>query len=131
VNRDTRQPVGAGRCDKQKPCEDFAMPSVEDVRTAFEFDRVLFSQHARHEMRDEPLGRIRERDVAEAVATAEQIDDYPDDEAYPSSLFLGWTSAGRPLHLVISYDEEAGLAIVVTVYEPNPRLWIESRERKR
>lgn len=107
------------------------MPPVEDVRTAFEFDRVLFSQHARHEMRDEPLGRIRERDVAEAVATAEQIDDYPDDEPYPSSLFLGWTSAGRPLHWVISYDEEAGLAIVVTVYEPDPRLWIESRERKR
>ena len=80
------------------------MPTVEDVRTAFEFDRVLFSQHARHEMRDEP---------------------------YPSSLFLGRTSAGRPLHLVISYDEEAGLAIVVTVYEPDPGLWIESRERKR
>jgi hypothetical protein len=107
------------------------MPSVDDVRTAFEFDRVLFSEHARHEMRTEPLGRIREQEVTEAVATAEQIDDYPDDEPYPSSLFLGWTSAGRPPHFVISYDEEAGLAIVVTVYEPDPQLWIDSRERKR
>jgi hypothetical protein len=107
------------------------MPSVGDVQTAFEFDRVLYSQHARHEMRDEPLGRIREQEVADAVATAEQIDDYPDEEPYPSSLFLGWTAAGRPLHFVISYDEEAGLAIVVTVYEPDPRLWIDSRERKR
>jgi Domain of unknown function (DUF4258) len=107
------------------------MPSVDDVQTAFEFDRVLFSQHARHEMRAEPLGRIREQEVTEAVANAEQIDDYPDDEPYPSGLFLGWTSAGRPLHFVISYDEEAGLAIVVTVYEPDPRLWVDSRERKR
>jgi hypothetical protein len=107
------------------------MPSAEDVQTAFQFDRVLFSQHARVEMRTEPLGRVREQDVAEAVTTAVQIDDYPDDEPYPSSLFLGWTSAGRPLHLVISYDEEAGLAIVVTVYEPDPRLWIDSRERRR
>ncbi len=83
------------------------MPSVDDVQTAFEFDRVLFSQHARHEMRAEPLGRIREQEVTEAVATAEQIDDYPDDEPYPSSLFLGWTSASRPLHFVISNDEAA------------------------
>jgi hypothetical protein len=123
--------MGADRFDRQEPSKDFVMPSVEDVRNAFEFDRVLFSQHARHEMRDEPLGRIREQDVAEAIATAQRIDDYPDDEPYPSSLFLGWTAAGRPLHLVISYDEEDGLAIVVTVYEPDPFLWIESRERKR
>jgi len=107
------------------------MPSVEDVRTAFQYDRVLFSEHARQEMRAEPLGRIREQDVADAVATAERIDDYPDDDPYPSSLFLGWTSAGRPLHFVISYDEEAGLAIVVTVYEPDPQLWIGFREKKR
>ncbi len=107
------------------------MPSVVDVQTAFEVDRVLFSQHARHEMRDEPLGRIREQEVAEAVTTAEQIDDYPDDEPYPSSLFLGWTAGGRPLHFVVSYDEEEGLAIVVTVYEPDPRLWRDSRERIR
>jgi hypothetical protein len=107
------------------------MPTADDVRAAFELDRVLFTQHAREEMRNEPLGRIREREVTEAVATAEQIDDYPDEEPYPSSLFLGWTPTGRPLHFVISYDEEAGLAIVVTVYEPDPRLWIESRERKR
>ena len=107
------------------------MPSVDDVRTAFEFDRVLFSEHARHEMRTERLGRVREHEVTEAVATAEQLDDYPDDEPYPSSLFLGWTAAGRPLHFVVSYDEEAGLAIVVTVYEPDPQLWNDSGERKR
>jgi hypothetical protein len=47
------------------------------------------------------------------------------------SLFLGWTSAGRPLHFVVSYDEDAGLGIVVTVYEPDPQLWNGSRERKR
>lgn len=118
-------------CDTQGTGEEFEMPSADDVRTAFDLDRVLFTRHAREEMRAEPFGRIRERDVTEAVASSEQIEDYPDDEPYPSSLFLGWTSAGRPLHFVISYDEEAGLAIVVTVYEPDPRLWIESRERKR
>ena len=107
------------------------MPSADDVRTAFDLDRVLFSQHAREEMRAEPLGRVREQDVTEAVGTAEKIDDYPDEDPYPSSLFLGWTSGGRPLHFVASYDEEAGLAIVVTVYEPDPQLWIKSRERKR
>jgi hypothetical protein len=58
-------------------------------------------------MRTEPLGRIGEQEVTEAVATAEQLDDYPDDEPYPSSLFLDWTSVGRPLHFVVSYDDDA------------------------
>ena len=106
------------------------MPAVEDVQAAFESDRVLYSRHAREEMRSEPLGRIREHEVSEAVQNAEQIEDYPDDEPYPSSLFLGWTLAARPLHMVVSYDEEAGQAIVVTVYEPNPQRWVNYRQRK-
>lgn len=105
------------------------MPSVEDLQAAFAFDRVLFSQHARHEMRSEPLGRIREHEVSEAVENAEQLEDYPDDEPYPSSLFLGWTAANRPLHFVVSYAEDMGMAIVVTVYEPDPRRWINLKER--
>ena len=106
------------------------MPTVEDVRTAFELDRVYFSQHARQEMRNEPLGRIREHEVTEAVQSLEQLEDYPDDQPYPSSLFLGWTRANRPLHMVISYDEEQGTAIVVTVYEPDPSAWLNYRQRK-
>ncbi len=106
------------------------MPTAEEIRTAFELDRVLFSQHARQEMRIEPLGRIREQDVTDAVQNVEQIEDYPDDEPYPSSLFLGRTARGRPLHMVISFDEEGGLAIVVTVYEPDPKSWINYRQRK-
>lgn len=106
------------------------MPTADEIREAFDSDRVLFSQHAREEMRSEPLGRIREHEVTEAVESAELLEDYPDDEPYPSSLFLGWTASRRPLHLVISYDELDGMAIVVTAYEPDPNLWINYRQRK-
>jgi hypothetical protein len=106
------------------------MPTVEDIQTAFELDRVLYSQHALQEMRSEPLGRIREHEVTEAIENLEELEDYPDDEPNPSTLFLGRTAADRPLHLVISYDVEAGMAIVVTIYEPDPTRWVDDRWRK-
>lgn len=41
------------------------------------------------------------------------------------------TPAARPSHIVCAYDEEDHMAIVITVYEPDPDLWIEFRRRKK
>ena len=44
-------------------------------------------------------GTSANREIREAGATAELIDDYPDDKYSPSALLLGFTAAGRLLHL--------------------------------
>lgn len=68
-----------------------------------------------------------ERNIAkdqakEAVQKGEVIQTYPDDRPYPSRLMLHFLD-NRPLHVVVAYDSDAGICIIVTVYEPSPKLW--------
>jgi hypothetical protein len=65
---------------------------------------------------------IHSDQVRLALASGEKIEEYPDDEPYPSYLALGWP-AGRPLHVVAAVDVEAGETIVITTYWPDPDRW--------
>ena len=68
--------------------------------------------------------------VEEAIASqSEVIEDYPDDKYGPSCLILGFTMAGRPLHIQCSYPIRPHVKII-TLYEPDPELWINFRFRR-
>jgi hypothetical protein len=43
---------------------------------------------------------------------------YAEDRPFPSALFLGFV-AGKPLHVVASWDETTRQAFVITAYEPS------------
>ena len=103
-------------------------PSV--LARCFAAESVLYSRHAREEMRTEELGRITDAEVAQAVAACETLEEYPDDRPYPSALVLGTTACDRPIHMVCAYDGEDDLVVVVTVYRPDPDRWEDSRRRK-
>jgi hypothetical protein len=60
----------------------------------------------------------------------EIIEDYPDDKYGPSCLILGFTKAGRPFHLQCSYPSRP-LIKIITIYEPDPDLWVNFRVRKK
>ncbi|MBI5234470.1 MAG: DUF4258 domain-containing protein, partial [Deltaproteobacteria bacterium] len=49
----------------------------------------------------------------------------------PSVLIYGKTTAHRPLHIVCAYDETEKLTIVITVYHPNPKSWIDCKRRRK
>ncbi len=51
------------------------------------------------------------------------------DKPYPSLLIFGKTNVGRPLRTVCSYNENEEVAILITVYQPNPDLWIDQKRR--
>jgi len=59
--------------------------------------------------------------------SAEIIEDYPTDKYGPSVLLLGFSRAGRPLHIQVA-DERTR---IVTVYEPDPSEWLNWRQRRR
>lgn len=63
------------------------------------------------------------------LGPAEVIEDYPNDKYGPSCLILGITHAGRALHVVSSYPSRS-LLKVITLYEPDPALWIDARIRR-
>jgi hypothetical protein len=62
------------------------------IQKCFQADRVLYFQHARQEIQNEPLGHILEEEVFESIMAGEIIEDYSDDQPYPSCLLLGRTS---------------------------------------
>ena len=57
------------------------------------------------------------------------IEDYPNDKYGPSCLILGYTNNGRTLHIQCSYPSRQ-LIKIITLYQPDPELWIEDRVRK-
>jgi hypothetical protein len=81
--------------------------------------RVIFSGHSIQRMFQRGIQRNA---VLAVLSHGEEITDYPDDQPYPSRLLLGWVG-GRPLHVAAARDPQTATCIVVTVYEPSPRLW--------
>ena len=102
------------------------MPILDDLKAKFAADQFELSQHAL----DQSLRRsITVAEVREAVVAGEIIEDYPNDKYGPSCLLLGWTAARRPLHIQCSYPSRP-VVKVITMYEPDPGLWTDFRERK-
>jgi hypothetical protein len=89
-------------------------------------DALEFFKHA---IDQALLRNILVSKIREAAQAAEIIEDYPDNKYGPSCLLLGFTRAGRPLHIQCSYPSRPLLKII-TVYEPNPDEWIDYRKRR-
>lgn len=81
-------------------------------------------------MEMEESGEIAVQEVFEAVSNAKIIENYPEDEPYPSCLIYGRTTRDRPLHLVCAYSVDDDMTIVITAYQPDPEHWIDFERRK-
>lgn len=57
-----------------------------------------------------------------AAQDGEVIEQYPDDQPYPSVLLLHFEE-GRALHVVAGVDEANSTCYIVTAYWPAPQLW--------
>ena len=104
------------------------MDMLEEIQTKILGRQYEFSKHAV----DQSI--VRDISVAEMEGAIsgriEVVEDYPDDKYGPSCLILGFTKAGRPLHLQCSYPSRP-LIKVITLYEPDPDLWVDLRIRKK
>lgn len=65
----------------------------------------------------------RVEQVLEAFNAGEIIEEYPDDQPYPSCLVLGRTLTDRPLHIVCAPVSTERRLIVITTYQPDPVRW--------
>lgn len=80
---------------------------------------LVFTRHARKRI---PERGIRVDEIHDATESPAVVEEYPDDEPYPSRLVMGW-AGGRPLHVVPAGPTVTGDTIVVTLYEPDPERW--------
>ena len=103
------------------------MAMLDDIRDKIKRRQYEMSKHAV----DQSIVRgISVREIEEATLNrSEVIEDYPDDKYGPSCLILGFTNAGRPLHLQCTHPDRPTIRII-TLYEPNPDLWIDFRTRR-
>ena len=103
------------------------MVSLDAIRDKVRRRRYELSRHA---VEQSILRDIRVMEVEEALLNrSEVVEDYPDDKRGPTCLILGFTNAGRPLHVQVSHPSRPVLKIV-TLYEPDSDLWIDFRHRK-
>ncbi len=99
---------------------------IEPIRAKIRARQFELSKHA---VDQSILRRVSVQELREAIANGEIIEDYPDDKYGPSCLILGFTRAGRPLHVQCSYSSHP-LVKITTLYEPDPTRWIDFRVRR-
>ena len=89
--------------------------------------RLVFRVHAMKRMfqRD-----VSVEDVKIVLSSGVIIETYPADKPYPSRLILGFVG-DRPIHIVAADNMDAGETIIITVYEPDPRLWEADFQRRK
>lgn len=91
-----------------------------------EWETLLLSRHAIQRMFSRGISVTAVRAVlSEGVV----VEDYPDDQPYPSKLMLGFED-DEPVHVVAACDTESR-CYVITVYRPDPGLWDETFTRRR
>jgi len=99
---------------------------IADIRNKIQQAQFEFTQHA---VDQSILRLISVQELREAIDNSEIIEEYPDDKYGPSCLILGFTSKNRPIHIQYSYPSRP-LIKIVTLYEPDPKLWIDLKVRR-
>lgn len=104
---------------------------IQVIQRCFSENRVLYTSHARNEMRFEEFGHIFEYEILEAVMNGTIVESYVDDTLYPSFLLYGETERARPLHVVFAYNKTDDMVIIITTYQPTKERWLDYKIRRR
>ena len=103
------------------------MGMLEEIQSKILRRQYEFSKHA---VDQSIIREISIVEMDEAISGGgEIIEDYPEDKYGPSCLILGFTKTGRQLHIQCSYPSRP-LIKIITLYEPDPDLWVDFRMRK-
>ena len=102
------------------------MKTLNQIQSQLSVGEFNFSLHA--------LKRVVERNISEIEIkqvgmNANIIEEYPEDKYSPSCLLLGFTQAGRPLHIQVSLAD-TDLVKIITLYEPSAEEWINYTQRR-
>ena len=101
--------------------------NLEDIIDAIRHNRIRITDHADEEAQTD---RLSFDEVFISVFQGEIIEEYPEDKPYPSCLVYGKTFREEPVHSVWAYNSQNEWAVLITVYRPDPRRWIEWRTRR-
>ncbi len=101
---------------------------LADIIEAIQAGRVRITDHAYEEANAD---RLKFDEIYFSALHGVVIEEYQDDSPYPCSLIFGQTFGGDVVHSVWAYNEKKRWAVLITVYRPDPNLWIDCKVRKR
>lgn len=103
------------------------MTEIEKIVSKIKLKQYEFSKHA---LDQSIIREISVPEIEQAIlGNGLIIEDYPNDKYGPSCLILGYTENKRPLHVQCSYSSRP-LIKIITLYQPNPKLWVDDKTRK-
>jgi hypothetical protein len=101
--------------------------NINDIIEAILANRVRITDHADEEAENDQL---LFDEIYFSVLYGEIIEHYPREKPYPRCLIYGETFSGEAVHSVWAYVQQSQIAILITVYRPDPNRWINWRQRR-
>ena len=100
---------------------------INNLKSALASGNYRISFHAFEEALKDDL---KIKHIVESFQTATVIEYYLTSKPLPSCLILSFVREVS-IHTVWGYDTLANKAILITVYKPDPKKWVEYKERKK
>jgi len=100
---------------------------LDNIIDAIRNNRINITEHAYEEAEADKLSFD---EIFFAVLQGEIIERYPNDKPYPSCLVYGNTFFGYPVHSVWAYNQEKLSGVLITVYRPDAKRWINWKKRR-
>ncbi|AGX86285.1 DUF4258 domain-containing protein [Candidatus Symbiobacter mobilis] len=100
--------------------------NITDIIVAIQRSLVRITDHADEEAVNDDLAFD---EIYYSVIKGEIIEDYPNDRPYPSCLVFGKNFTGEPIHSVWGYNPDNLWVVLLTVYRPDPKRWIDWKIR--
>jgi len=104
------------------------MIKIESIIESIKSDKIRITDHADEEAYSDGLSF---KEIFASLPTGEIIEQYPDDKPYPSCLVFSKSVENEPIHSVWAYNQTTQSSVLITVYRPDPRLWIDGKVRRR
>jgi hypothetical protein len=102
--------------------------NIDDIIESIKANRLRITDHADEEAQDDELSF---EEIFTSVLRGEIIEQYPNDKPYPSCLVLGRNLKNEPIHSVWAYNKETKASVLITVYRPDPKKWMEDWKTRR
>ena len=103
--------------------------TLQQVRELVGRSDVQVSVHGYEEL---AVDDLRVRDVIDGVASAVEVEDYPDYAKGPCVLVLQRDGRNQPVHVLRGIPGgQTSPAVVITAYRPDPKRWDETWLRRK
>ena len=99
----------------------------EDIIQAIRNNKIRITDHAYEEAHSD---NFTFDEIFTSVFHGEVIESYPEDKPYPSCLIYGENFKREAIHSVWAYNVKNQWAVLITVYRPDPKRWIDSKKRR-